>query len=139
MQSDLIPKKFLELKSELEQIGFNVIFEKIGQCRIDNKTLVKWSNRRVKVGKVYQTTDKLRIDLDFPVNTFSNEDLKKLSGLPHLTEIANRDKESYIRCTVGGEKYDTIRMFIKADRLNDYDFRESGFQSLIHKIYSANN
>ena len=93
----------------------------------------------MRIGKIYQTNDKLRVDLDFPVHTFTAEELSELSGLPHLTEIANRNKESYIRCTVNGDKYDTIRIFIKADRLSDCDFRDPGYQSLLHKIYSANN
>lgn len=45
---------------------------------------------------MYQTEDKLRADLDFPVHAFTLGDLKKLSGLPHLDQIANRNRESYI-------------------------------------------
>ncbi|RTQ93694.1 hypothetical protein [Lysinibacillus telephonicus] len=99
---------------------------------------LSWKERSDKWGKIFVGTDRLRIDLDYPVSLFTEEELKKFTQLPLKKEISNKNSYSHINPTVGDTKHDVVRIILYEDKLLQYDFTSPSFRAMLQKIINAN-
>lgn len=99
---------------------------------------VSWNKGRTKLGKLHIQKNAIKLDLDFPVNSFSLEDLEELVDLPYAYKPA-KATGSYLNCSIDKDKYDTLRVRIIDEDLSEFDFNGEKFKLLLQLIVSANN
>lgn len=101
-------------------------------------TGLTWKERSNKWGKIFIGEHRLRIDLDYPVNLFTVEELRKFTQLPLKKELSNKNSYSHINPTVGDIKHDVVRIILYEDKLPQYDFTSPSFRAMLQKIINAN-
>lgn len=129
---------FQVIRKHMEILGCS--FEKINNSNytVHNYKTVKWREKGTKIGKVYIQELGLRIDLDFPVNVFSLEEIKGVVSLPYVDDPI-KTKGSYLNCSIDKDEYDTLRIKVVNNDLKDFDFDGEIFKKLLRMVVSVNN
>lgn len=130
-------ENFQSIRKYLEFLGCH--YEKINDSNftVHNRTTLKWKETGTKIGKIYIQKSGLKIEFDFPVNAFSQEELIEISGLP-FTDDPKKIKGSYLNCSIGKDDYDTLRIkILSSDLVNNFD--GENLKKLLSMVVSANN
>src|SRR5690606_6410412 len=90
-----------------------------------------WKEKSSKFGYIYEGKKILRIDIDYPVNSFNEKELLDYTGLP-LKRNLPKSSISHINPTVSGSRFDTIRIILYSDKLSNYDFKNDKFKILLN-------
>ena len=99
---------------------------------------VSWKAKGLKWGKIHETKETLRIDIDYPVGLFSEDELSKYTHLPLKREVMKSRGTSHINPTVQDKKHDVIRIILYKDRLESYNFENEKFKEMIQEIVKKN-
>ncbi|MFH5781523.1 hypothetical protein [Heyndrickxia oleronia] len=138
---NLIQEKHKEIISVIESYrNCQVIISNVEKqiYNVVSTTGLTWKERSNKWGKIFIGEDRLRIDLDYPVNLFTEEKLRGLIQLPLKKELSNKNSYSHINPTVGDTKHDVVRIILYEDKLPQYDFTSPSFRAMLQKIINAN-
>lgn len=137
----MLEQKFNEVKDCLEQFQKCAVVVSNEQKKIFNvisTTGLTWKERSDKWGKLFIGTNRLRIDLDYPTNLFTEAELKKFTQLPLKEELTDKKNCSHINPTVGDTKHDVVRIMLYEDQLPQYNFSAPPFQAMLQKIVEHN-
>ena len=137
----MLEQKFIEFKSCIEQFHECAVVVSNEQKKIFNiisTTGLTWKERSNKWGKIFIGADRLRIDLDYPVNLFTEAELKEFTQLPLKNELLSKYNCSHINPTVGDKRHDVIRIILYHDQVPQYNFSSSAFQAMLQKIVERN-
>jgi hypothetical protein len=133
-----------------KNIEFTKVIESYRNCKVElvseerkmynivSKSGLTWKDRSPKWGVVAEGTKRLLIDLDYPVHSFTEEELSYSTGLPLKRNLTKPNGISHINPTVGGEKYDTLRIILYTDKLESYDFHNERLKELFMRIIAKN-
>ena len=138
---DRIQEKRKEISNVIESYRIcrvNISHQEKQIYNIVSTSGLTWKERSDKWGKIHLGMDRLRIDLDYPVGLFNEAELKDLTLLPLKREMVQSKYQSHINPTVGGDKYDTLRIILYSDKLANYDFQSTKFKELLQKIVDSN-
>ncbi|MEI2364623.1 hypothetical protein [Niallia circulans] len=137
----LIHQKNIEFGKALERFkncNIELVSEKRKMYNVISMSGVTWKEKSPKWGVVAEGKERLRIDLDYPVHSFTEEELHYYTGLPLKRNIAKPNGISHINPTVGGEKYDTLRIILYGEELAMYDFSNKRFKELLTQMVTEN-
>lgn len=134
----LIRKKNIEFQKVFETIP-NFAIEEVNekQWKLLSRTGLTWKNGE-KFGYIHEGKESLRIDIDFPVNSFTKEELIAYTGLPLKKDISKKTGISHINPRLDEDKHDVIRIILYEDQLETYQFDTETFTSLFREIYKVN-
>ncbi|SDK01810.1 hypothetical protein [Sediminibacillus albus] len=132
-------KKMNELITMLEDSGkceVKLINREKHTYSIEQFTKLNWRRRSKRFGRIHAGEKRLRIDLDFPRELFSTEDLQKYIKLPLKSEAAHQ-RTSHLDLLKNEKGYDTAAIHIYRSQLDDYAFDDL-FAIFISKVIDAN-
>lgn len=96
-----------------------------------------WKEKSSRFGYIHEGKKILRIDIDYPVNSFSEKELVDYTGLP-LKRNLHKSSISHINPTINGSQYDTIRLILYSDKLKNYNFNSEKFKLFLDEITKRN-
>lgn len=138
---NILQQKCNEISAAIEQFPACQVFLSNEEKQIYNVIStagLTWKEQSNKWGKIFIGEERLRIDIDYPVGLFTEEELKEFTQLPLKTELAKKNSYSHINPTVGHRKYDTLRIVLYKDRLFQYDFSLPSFTTMLKIIVEHN-
>lgn len=128
-------QKIIESYNNCKVVGIN---SRGVNHNLISKTRVTWKEKGLKWGKIHETKETLRIDIDYPVGLFTEDELCDYTQLPLKEKMLKSKGISHINPTIDDKKHDVIRIILYEDRLDNYDFKNENFMEMIQRIVKSN-